>query len=38
VFANDVVVVGDSPGRKLFKDGLQVLPALLNPLILILTR
>jgi polysaccharide biosynthesis/export protein len=37
IFANDVVV-GDSPGRKLFKDGLQVLPALVTPLIYILTR
>jgi polysaccharide biosynthesis/export protein len=33
VFANDVVVVGDSSGRRLFKDGLQVAPALLTPLI-----
>lgn len=38
VFANDVVVVGDSSGRRLFKDGLQVLPALLTPLIYIFTR
>jgi polysaccharide biosynthesis/export protein len=38
VFANDVVVVGDSPGRKLFKDGLQVIPALITPLVLLLRR
>lgn len=38
VFANDVVVVGDSRGRRLFKDGLQLLPALLTPLIYVLTR
>lgn len=38
VFANDVVVVGDSSGRRLFKDGLQVLPALLTPLIYILSN
>jgi polysaccharide biosynthesis/export protein len=38
VFANDVVVVGNSPGRRLFKDGIQVLPALVTPLIYIFTR
>jgi polysaccharide biosynthesis/export protein len=38
VFANDVVVVGDSSGRRLFKDGLQLLPAIVTPLIYILTR
>ncbi len=38
VFANDVVVVGNSSGRRLFKDGLQVLPALLTPLIYIFGR
>jgi polysaccharide biosynthesis/export protein len=38
VYANDVVIVGDSSGRRLFKDGLQVLPALVTPLIYILTR
>ena len=36
VFANDVVIVGDSPARRLFKDALQVAPALLTPLIYIL--
>jgi polysaccharide biosynthesis/export protein len=38
VFANDVVVVGESQARRLFKDGLQVLPAIVTPLIYILTR
>jgi polysaccharide biosynthesis/export protein len=36
VFANDVVVVGDSKARRLFKDMLQVIPALATPLILML--
>jgi polysaccharide export outer membrane protein len=36
VFASDIVVVGDSPSRRLFKDLLQVSPALLTPLIYLL--
>ena len=36
VFANDVVVVGDSQARRLFKDALQAAPAILTPLIYIL--
>jgi polysaccharide biosynthesis/export protein len=36
IFANDVVVVGDSSARRLFKDALQVLPAVLSPIILLL--
>jgi polysaccharide biosynthesis/export protein len=36
VFANDVVVVGDSAARRLFKDALQVLPLLSTPLIIAL--
>ncbi len=36
VFANDVVVVGDSAARRMFKDGIQLLPALVTPLILLL--
>ena len=36
IFANDVVVVGDSQARRLFKDALQVAPTLLTPLIYIL--
>jgi polysaccharide export outer membrane protein len=38
VFANDVVVVGNSAGRRLFKDGLQLLPALVTPLIYVFSR
>lgn len=33
VYANDVVMVGDSSGRRLFKDILQVIPLLTTPLI-----
>ncbi len=36
VFANDVVVVGDSKGRRLFKDFLQLAPALVTPIIILL--
>jgi polysaccharide biosynthesis/export protein len=36
VFANDVVVVGDSKARRLFKDALQVAPLLMTPIILLL--
>lgn len=36
VFANDVVVVGDSPGRRLFRDALSVLPILATPIFLLL--
>lgn len=35
VFANDVIVVGDSSARRLFKDILITAPALLSPLILL---
>jgi polysaccharide biosynthesis/export protein len=38
VFANDVVVVGDSQARRLFKDALQIAPTLLTPLVYILTN
>ena len=38
VYANDVVVVGDSQARRLFKDALQVFPLLSTPLVLILRR
>jgi hypothetical protein len=31
-----VVVVGDSSARRLFKDVLQALPAVLSPIILLL--
>ncbi|APR54561.1 polysaccharide export protein [Sphingomonas koreensis] len=36
VFANDVVVVGDSPARRLFRDALAILPILSTPLVLAL--
>lgn len=36
VFANDVVVVGDSTARRLFKDFLQVAPLLSTPIIVLL--
>lgn len=36
VFANDVVVVGDSSARRLFKDAMSIVPLLTTPLILLL--
>jgi polysaccharide export outer membrane protein len=38
VFANDVVVVGDSSARRLFKDVVQIVPAIATPLVYIFTR
>lgn len=38
IFANDVVVVGDSAARRLFKDALQVVPLLTTPLIIAFQR
>ena len=38
VFANDVVVVGDSKARRMFKDALQILPTLTSPLVLLLQK
>ena len=38
VFANDVVVVGDSKGRRIFKDFIQLIPALTTPIVLALQR
>ena len=35
IFPNDVVIVGDSPARRQFKDILQIGPALLSPIILL---
>lgn len=35
IFANDLVVVGDSPQRRLFKDILQAAPLLTTPLIVL---
>ena len=36
VFANDVVIVGESEARRLFKDALSVVPLLTAPLIVLL--
>ena len=36
IYANDIVVVGDSAGRRLFKDVLQILPAVATPLVVLL--
>ncbi len=38
IYANDIVVVGDDAARRIFKDVLQVLPAVTTPLVYILTR
>ncbi len=38
VFANDVVVVGDSKARRMFKDLLQIIPALSTPIVVALQR
>jgi polysaccharide export outer membrane protein len=38
VYANDVVVVGDSQARRIFKDALQAIPLITTPLIYVLTR
>jgi len=38
VFANDVVVIGDSPQRRLFRDLLQVVPLVTTPLVIALQR
>lgn len=37
VYPNDVVMVGDSPGRRIFRDVLQAAPGILSPLIYILS-
>jgi polysaccharide export outer membrane protein len=38
IFANDVVVVGDSKARRIFKDFLQVFPALATPIVIAADR
>lgn len=38
IFPNDIVIVGDSPARRRFKDILQIVPALLSPVILLADR
>ncbi len=38
VYAGDVVMVGESSGRRMFKDVLSVMPALITPLVIGLDR
>lgn len=38
IYANDVIVVGDSPARRLFKDFVSLAPLLAAPLVAILQR
>lgn len=38
IYANDVVVVGDSPARRLFRDILQASPLFLTPIVALLQR
>lgn len=38
IYANDIVVVGDSPQRRLFRDLVSVAPLLASPIIAILQR
>lgn len=33
IYADDIIVVGDSTARKMFRDGLAILPALTTPLV-----
>jgi len=33
LYANDIVVVGDSPGRRMFQNVLQILPLAITPLV-----
>jgi len=35
VFANDVIVVGDSQARRLFRDFIQASPLITTPLIIL---
>ncbi len=38
IYANDVVVVGDSPARRLFKNLIQIAPLLTTPIIIALQK
>lgn len=38
IYASDVVMVGESRGRRLFKDILSVMPALVTPIVIALDR
>jgi polysaccharide export outer membrane protein len=38
VFANDVIIVGDSPSRRMFRDILQASPLVITPIVALLQR
>lgn len=38
IYANDVIMVGDAASRRLFKDLLATLPAVLTPVVILLTQ
>lgn len=38
VYADDLIVVGESPTRRMFRDVLQAAPAILTPLVYVFTR
>ena len=38
IYANDIVMVGDAASRRLFKDLLTAVPALLTPIVILLTQ
>lgn len=38
IYANDVVIVGDSPARRIFRDVLQAAPLITTPIIALLQR
>lgn len=38
IYANDVVMVGDAASRKLFRDLLTAVPAVLTPIVILLTQ
>jgi len=38
VFANDVIIVGDNPARRIFRDVLQIAPLLTSPLVVALSN
>jgi polysaccharide export outer membrane protein len=38
VYANDVIIVGNSQARRIFKDALQIIPTLASPLVYLLSN
>jgi len=38
IFANDIVIIGDSPARRMFRDVVQAAPLITTPLIYLMTR